>query len=73
MFALKARAYPSEALFGCSTLGQVLALPTNIRLGCKGFTRTNMLGFSNSNTAEIKSFIKMGTGAIASKISLSLD
>jgi hypothetical protein len=65
MFARKARAYSSEAPFGYSILGQVLALPTNIRLGCKGLPRTNMLGFSNSNIADIKSFIKLGTGAIA--------
>ncbi len=65
MFASEARAYTSEALFGCSTLGQVLALPTNIRLGCKNLPGTNTLGFSNSNTAEIKSFIKLGTGDIA--------
>jgi hypothetical protein len=32
MFAGKARAYPREAPFRCSTLGRLLALSTNIRL-----------------------------------------
>jgi hypothetical protein len=42
MFAGKARAYPSEAPFGYSTLA-FLASPTNIRLGWNGLPRTNTL------------------------------
>jgi hypothetical protein len=36
-------AYPIEAPFSCSILGQTLALPANIRLGWKGFPETNTL------------------------------
>ncbi len=36
MFSGEDGAYSSEAPFRCSTLGQALALPANIRLGWKG-------------------------------------
>jgi len=42
MFAGKAGAYPSEALFRCNTLGEA---PGNIRLGWKGLPGTNALAY----------------------------
>jgi hypothetical protein len=41
----KATAYLSEAPFSCSTLGQALVLPTNIRLGWKGLPGTSTLAY----------------------------
>jgi hypothetical protein len=38
-------AYPSEAPEKCSIQGRPLALPANIRLGCKGLPGTNTLGY----------------------------
>ncbi len=56
MFEGKARAYPSEAPFRCSTLG-LLASPTNTRLGWKGFPKTNTLAYyENPQIAAAKSF-----------------
>ncbi len=40
MFVGKAGAYTSQALYG-----KLLALPTNIRLSCKGLSGTNTLGY----------------------------
>jgi len=42
MFAGKAGAYPSE---GTPLQSRLLALPTNIRLGWKGFPRTNTIAY----------------------------
>ncbi len=40
MFLSKVWAHPSEVPFSCSTLGKLLALPTNIRLGWRWPNRT---------------------------------
>ncbi len=45
MFSGKPRAYPSEAPFGCFTLGQAPGLPANNRLGWKGLPGTNALAY----------------------------
>ncbi len=58
-----AGAYLSELPFRCSTLeGRLLALPTNIRLGCKGLIGTNALDFyENAYLMAVKSFITLAT------------
>ncbi len=44
-------------------LGKHLALPTNIRLGCKGLQETKTLAYSeNSLFPDVKSFITLGPG-----------
>ncbi len=45
MFAGKAKDYLSEATERYSTLGRLLASPTNIRLGWKGLPGTKSLAF----------------------------
>ncbi len=46
-------------------LGKILALPTNIRLGCKGMQETNTLAFlENLKLTDVKSFITSGIGHI---------
>jgi hypothetical protein len=63
MSAGEAGAYPSEAPFRCSTLGSLLALPTNIRLGWKGLPGTNALAYyKNSGCTAVKSFITLTQG-----------
>jgi hypothetical protein len=43
--------------------GKLLALPTNLRLGCKGLTETNTLAYSeNSQITDVISFITLGPG-----------
>jgi hypothetical protein len=63
MFACKARAYPSEAPFRCSTLGCPPALPANFRLGWKGLPGTNTLAYcENPLVMAVKSFIGLAQG-----------
>ncbi len=42
-------------------LGKLLALPTNIRLGCEGLQETNTLAYpENSLFTAVKSFVTLG-------------
>ena len=60
MFAGKARAYPSEAPFRCSTLD----IPTNIRLGWKGLSGTNTLAYyGNPKIAAVISLMIQAPGS----------
>jgi hypothetical protein len=45
LFAGKAGAYPSEALFGCSTLGKAPGLTYKIGLGLIGLPGINTLAY----------------------------
>jgi hypothetical protein len=60
MFASKAGAYLSEAPFKYSTLGKLLALPTNIRLGWKGLPGTIALACIKSHIYVRKKFYDIG-------------
>jgi hypothetical protein len=44
-------------------LGKLLALPTNIILGCRGLPETNTLAYSDYlSIMDVKSFIRLGPG-----------
>jgi hypothetical protein len=44
-------------------LGKLRAIPTNIRLGCKGMQETNTLAYSeNSSITNVNFFITLGPG-----------
>jgi hypothetical protein len=59
MFVGKAGAYPSGAPFS----GKLMTFPTNIRLGWKGFPRTNILAYyGNKYITTVKSFIVQAHG-----------
>ncbi len=73
MFTRKAGAYLSEAPFRRSTLGGLLALPTNFRLGWKGLPETNTLAYhEHSEIPVVKSFITLGPRANYIKLFLSV-
>jgi hypothetical protein len=50
-------------------LDKLLALPANIRLGCKGLQETKTLAYyENSYITDKKSFITLGPGANLTKL-----
>ncbi len=52
-----------EHVKGSSLYGRLLALPTNIKLGCEGLPATNTLAYyKNSQITDVKSFVTMGPG-----------
>ncbi len=56
----KARSLPKVEHLKGASLGQALALPTNIRLGWKGFAGTYALAyFEKSLLTTVKSFITL--------------
>jgi hypothetical protein len=63
MFAGKAGTYPTIKHLKGALVGKVLALPTNIRLGCRALPGTSTLAFyKNLNITAVKLFITMGPG-----------
>ncbi len=61
MFACKAGAYPSKVSFGYYTLGWLLVLPANIRLGRKCLPSSNTLAYyEHEQITDVKSFITLG-------------
>ncbi len=61
MFAIKATAFPD----GAPLQGEVLGLPTNIRLGWKGLKGKNTLAYcEHSKFTNLKSFMTFGSGSI---------
>ncbi len=62
MFSDKARAYPSEEPFICSTWGQNVGLTDIYCSGCKDYSGANSLSYyEHSLTMEEKHFIKFGS------------
>jgi hypothetical protein len=63
MYASKARAYLSVVPFSCSTLTQLLALPTNSRLGWKSLRGTETLACDKNWLIKVKKcFIILAPG-----------
>ncbi len=54
MFASKARTYLREPPFTCSTLGRLLALPTNIILGWNSLSGANTLAYYGLSTDDVR-------------------
>jgi hypothetical protein len=60
MFAIKAVPTRVKHLSSASLLDRLLALPTNIRLGWKGFPQSNTLAYyENPLITSVKSFIRL--------------
>jgi hypothetical protein len=71
VFEGKAGAYPSETPFRCSTLGWLLALPTNIGLSLKGLPGVNTLAYyENFVTCAHKKFYNIG---LSSGITININ
>jgi hypothetical protein len=60
MFEIKAGVYPSKMLVRCSTHGRLLALPTNNRLGWKGFPGAKSVFLRKFVTYGRKKFYRIG-------------